>query len=335
VSYFGIQTFTTGIYRAWFSMGDPVAAAQLSSALLGLVALIILLERLNRGSKQYHHATNRYQELPGYPLTGLRALGAILLCALPVLLGFLLPAGILLSLAFEDGDAQFGRRYFTLIGNSFTLAALTAFFAVLLAVLVAYAVRLKPSLLVRLATRVASLGYAVPGSIIAIGVLLPFAWFDNQLDRWMTAQFGLSTGLLLTGTVAALIFAYLVRFLAVALQSIESGLGKIRPSMDEAARSLGRGPFATLRTIHGPLMRGSLLTAALMVFVDVMKELPATLLIRPFNFDTLAVQAHNLAADERLSEAATPALAIVVVGLFPVILLSRAIARSRAGSQSS
>ncbi|MGO1117895.1 ABC transporter permease [Rhodovibrionaceae bacterium A322] len=333
VSYFGVQTFTTGIYRAWFSMGDPTAAAQLSSALLGLVALIILLERLNRGSRKYHHATNRYQQLPGYHLKGAAAAGAILLCALPVLLGFILPCWLLFTLAYDGGDAQLGHRYLELIGNSFSLSAITSACAVVLAVLVAYAVRLKPNLMVRSATRVASLGYAVPGSIIAIGVLVPFAWFDSQINHWASQTLGVSTGLLLTGSLAALIFAYLVRFLAVALQSVESGLGKIRPSMDEAARSLGHGPFATLRDIHGPLMKGSLLTAALMVFVDVMKELPATLLMRPFNFDTLAVQAHNLASDERLSEAATPALTIVAVGLVPVILLSRAIRRSRAGSQ--
>jgi iron(III) transport system permease protein len=173
------------------------------------------------------------------------------------------------------------------------------------------------------------MGYAVPGTVIAVGVIIPFAWLDNSLDAWMRATFGLSTGLLLSGTLAALLFAYLVRFLAVALQTVESGLGKIRPAMDESARSLGLRPGGVLRRVHLPMLRGSLLTAVLLVFVDVLKELPATLILRPFNFNTLAVRVFELAADERLADAAPAALAIVLTGLLPVILLSRSITQSR------
>jgi iron(III) transport system permease protein len=179
------------------------------------------------------------------------------------------------------------------------------------------------------------MGYAVPGTVIAVGVLIPFAWFDNAVDAWARSTLGLSTGLLLTGTIAALVFAYLVRFLAVSLNTVEASLGKIRPSLDDAARSLGRGPARTLMQIHAPLMWSSLMTAALVVFVDVMKELPATLIMRPFNFDTLAVQAYNLASDERLTEASTASLTIVAVGILPLVLLSRAIARARPGSASA
>ena len=331
VSFFGVQTFTTGIVRAWYSMGDRVAAAQLSTTLLCFVLAVLLTERWTRGPSRYHHTTGRYQHLPSYPLVGWRAGLAAAACALPLILGFLLPAAVLLGMTIKAGDAQFGARFLRLAANSFTLASITALAAVLLATVMAYGVRVNPGRMTTGANRVAALGYAVPGAVIAVGVLIPFAWFDNTLDAWMRSTFGVSTGLLLTGTIVALVFAYLVRFLAVSLNAIEASLGKIKPSMDDAARSLGHGPAATLVRVHAPMMWGSMLTAALMVFVDVMKELPATLIMRPFNFDTLAVQAYNLASDERLSEASTASLAIVAVGILPLIVLSRAIAQARPG----
>jgi len=332
VSFFGVQTFTTGIVRTWFSMGDRVAAAQLAAILLTFVLLVLVLERASRGRARYFHTSGRYQRLPGYPLPGWRAAVAMIFCVLPLALGFLLPVAILVSMTLQAGDNQFGGRFVLLAFNSFTLAAVTAVLAVLLAVVMAYSVRLRPNHLSLAANRIAAMGYAVPGTVIAVGVLIPFALFDNALDAWMRAQFGVSTGLLLTGSIAALVFAYLVRFLAVSLHAVEASLGKIKPSMDDAARSLGHGPGATLARVHAPLMWGSLLTAGLMVFVDVMKELPATLIMRPFNFDTLAVQAYNLASDERLIESSTASLAIVAVGILPLIVLSRAIARSRPGA---
>lgn len=331
VAFFGVPTFTTGIVRAWFSLGDRVAAAQLAAVLLGFVLVVLILERWSRGRARYYHSTGRYQHLPDYRLRGARAALAIAACTIPIVFGFLVPAAVLLTLAIETGDAQFGPRFVRLALNSFTLSAVTAAAAVLLAGLLGYSMRLNPGPLTVGAARVATMGYAVPGTVIAVGVLIPFAMFDNAVDGWMRGTFGVSTGLLLTGTIAALVFAYLVRFLAVSLNAVEASLSKIKPSMDDAARSLGRGPTGTLVHVHAPLMWGSLLTAGLMVFVDVMKELPATLIMRPFNFDTLAVQAYNLAADERLSEAATASLAIVVVGILPLILISRAIARARPG----
>lgn len=331
VYFFGVPTFTTGIVQAWFSLGDRVAAAQLASLLLGVVLLVLLLERASRGPARYHQATNRYQRLPSYRLTGLRAALATLACALPLLIGFLLPGGILLQMAIEVGDSQLGPRFIGLALNSFTVAAITAVLAVLLALLMAYSLRLHPNRLGLLANRVASMGYAVPGTVIAVGVLLPFALLDNTIDAWFRQTFGVSTGLLLTGSIAALVFAYLVRFLAVSLNTVEASLAKVRPSMDDASRNLGQSPAGTLLRVHAPIMFGSLMTAGLLVFVDVMKELPATLVMRPFNFDTLAVQAYNLAADERLTESSTASLTIVAVGVLPLILLSRAIARSRPG----
>ncbi|WP_343559861.1 ABC transporter permease [Kiloniella sp. b19] len=332
VSFFGIQTFTTGIVNAWLSFGDLDAARQLATCLLVFVFMVITLERLSRRKARYHHATNRYQTLPDYRLSPLQALLAFLACFIPLLIGFIVPALILIAMSFQLGDAQFGPKFFTLAGNSFTIAAITAVAAVLLALPLVYAQRLTPGLMISLTNRMASMGYAIPGTVVALGVLFPLAAFDNALASWTKENFGFSTGLLLTGSVAALVFAYLVRFMAASIQTLESGLQKIRPSMEDASRTLGMGKYATLWHVHMPMMKGSLLTAGLMVFVDVMKELPATLVMRPFNFDTLAVQAYNLASDERLSESSTASLTIVLVGLLPTILLSRAISKSRAGN---
>ena len=331
VSYFGVQTFTTGIVRAWAAFGDRIAAGQLAAVLLGFVFLILLLERQSRGRARYYHTSARYRHLPGYRLRGGKAVAAVVACTLPILLGFALPALILIKLALGISGAGLGARFLDLAWNSFTLAAVTAAFAVILAAILAYGQRLSPTPLNLLAIRIAGMGYAIPGTVIAIGVLIPFAALDTAVDNFMRANLGVSTGLLLTGGIAALVFAYLVRFMAVALHTVEASMGRIKPSLDDAARTLGHGPVGTLLRVHAPLMGGSLATAGLVVFVDVMKELPATLVMRPFNFDTLAVQAHNLAADERLAEAATAALSIVAVGILPVILLSKTIARSRPG----
>lgn len=329
VSYFGVQTFTTGIYRAWFSLGDRIAAAQLAASLLGVVALLLIVEQASRGRARFHNTTGRNRPMPGQRLRGLSAALACGVCALPVVIGFLLPAGLLLRLAFVEGDAQFGVQFLRLARNSFILAGVTAVLSVALALLLAYGERLARGGAARALNRLVGLGYAVPGSVIAVGVLIPVARLDNWLAAQWLSWFGSNPGLLLTGGISALVYAYLVRFLAVALQSVNASLSKITPSMDESARSLGEGASGILRRVHLPLLRGSLLTAALLVFVDVMKELPATLVMRPFNFDTLATQAYTLASDERLAEASTAALAIVVVGLLPLIALSRQVSAAR------
>ncbi|MBT9498434.1 MAG: iron ABC transporter permease [Zoogloea oleivorans] len=328
VAYFAVNTFTTGIYRAWFSLGDRVASAQLAAILLGFVLLLVAVERITRGRARYHNTSNRHRPPPGR-LRGGAALLATLACLTPLALGFLLPAGLLLRMALGDGDAQFGARFLTLARNSLTLAGLTALIAVTLAVLLAYSARLSKTLLAQALNRLVGLGYAVPGTVIAVGVLIPVTRLDNWLAGQWESAFGSNPGLLLTGGIAALIYAYLVRFLAVALQTVDASLSKITPSMDDAARCLGLGQGASLRRVHVPILRGSLFTAGLLVFVDVMKELPATLVMRPFNFDTLATQAYTLAADERLTEASTASLAIVAVGLLPLIALSRQITRTR------
>jgi iron(III) transport system permease protein len=331
VAYFAVPTFTTGIYRAWFSLGDRIAAAQLAAALLAFVLLLLALERLGRGRARFQETGRRRGERR--VLAGWRAWLASGACLLPLLLGFLLPGGLLLRLALTEGDSEFGVRYGMLAGNSLLVAGIAAALAVMLAVLLAYGQRLAragwPARLAHASARIVALGYAVPGSVIAVGVLIPV----TRLDHWLAAAweqaFGANPGLLLTGSVAALIYAYLARFMSVALQTVESGLARVTPSMDAAAQSLGCGPGETLRRVHLPLLSGSLFTAALLVFVDAMKELPATLVMRPFNFDTLATQTYTLAADERLAEASTAALAIVAVGLLPVFLLARQVSKGK------
>jgi iron(III) transport system permease protein len=258
-------------------------------------------------------------------------MGALAACALPFTLGFSVPAGILLYLSIRGGDRAFGPWFVGLAFNSFALAALAGVVAVSAAAVIAYGMRLTPTLWMRATARIATIGYAVPGSVIAVGIMVPFGWFDNGVDAWARANLGWSTGLLLSGTIFALVFAYLVRFLAVSFNAVEAGLTRIRPSVDDAAATLGHAPASRLARIHVPMLRGSLLTAALLVFVDTVKELPATMIVRPFNFETLAVRVFRLASDERLAEASTASLAIVAVGIVPVIVLSMALARSRPG----
>lgn len=328
VQYFGINTFTTGIYNTWFGMGDRVAASKLAAFLMLFVFILIVLERFSRRRARYYQSTGSDRTVPPYQLTGIRAAAASLVCLLPCAIGFLLPAGILLKMSL-DNLQTFDHRFWELSQHSFGLAIATAILGVAIALIIAYGVRLQPNALMRFSARVASMGYAIPGAVIAVGILIPMGNLDNSIDAWMRSQFGISTGLLLSGTVFALIFAYIVRFLAVSFGTVESSLNKIHPNLDAAARSLGHNTTSTLLRVHIPMMASSLLTAGMLVFVDVMKELPATIIIRPFNFNTLAVRVYNLASDERLAEAAAPALAIVLVGIVPVILLSWQISRAR------
>ncbi len=330
VDYFGVSAFTTGIFRTWYGLGELTAAAQLASFLLLFVFTLFALERFSRGRMRFH-PTGLRGRAPRAPLRGAHAAAAGLFCGAVLLAGFGLPAAQLLVWAARDWSQFADPAYLALAGNSFGLAATASLCCLLVAVVLAYGKRLRPGRLEAAAVRTAAMGYAVPGTVIAVGVLIPFAWFDNQLDALLRRHFDVSTGLLLSGTLVALVFAYLVRFLSVSLQSVESGLARIRPSLDESARSLGLGPVAVLRRVHAPMLRGSLLTALLLVFVDVLKELPATLILRPFNFNTLAVRTYELASDERLADAAAPALAIVLIGLLPVILLSRGAAAEAGG----
>jgi iron(III) transport system permease protein len=331
VVYFGVTTFTTGIFRTWYGLGNAAAAAQLAAVLMLFVFVLIISERWSRRRQRYHHGSARFRALARHRLRGWQAVLASCVCLLPLLLGFVVPVLQLGQWALLTYEQSLNATFVTIALQTLLLASTAALLVLAIALLLGYGKRLHSSRLLRSAVQIAGIGYAVPGTVIAVGVMLPFAAFDHTVDAFMSRYWGISTGLLLSGTLVALLFAYAVRFLAVALQTVEAGLGRIRPSTDDAARSLGLSPGSVLRRIHLPLLRGSLLTAIVLVFVDVLKELPATLILRPFNFNTLAVRTYELASDERLAEASLPALAIVAIGLLPVILLSRAIRRPATG----
>jgi iron(III) transport system permease protein len=256
---------------------------------------------------------------------------AFVICFTPLLFGFILPASFLGEWAISTYSEALDIDFYILLLNSLSLAFITALLALVIALFLGYMNRNSHLFINRFLVRFISLGYAIPGTVIAVGVLIPFAWFDNRLDEFLTLHFNFSSGLLISGTLFILIFAYLVRFLAVSINTVEAALEKIKPEMDEVAKTAGMSHVSIMRKIHVPIMRGSLLTALLLVFVDVLKELPATLILRPFNFNTLAVRTFELANEERLAEAAVPALAIVIAGIIPVIMISNSISRSRPG----
>jgi iron(III) transport system permease protein len=329
VAYFGVQTFATGIYTSWFSLFDRAGAAQLALCLLSFALLLAMLERVQRGKARYHDPSRRSTAMPPAQLRGGHAVAAIVFCGLPVLFGAVLPVVVLFSMGIGSEQDLLSPRYLGFIRNSVTLAGVAAVLTVLAAICVGFFQRLRPGRVSHGAAYVSRLGYAVPGGVIAVGLLVPFAALDNALDAWMRSTFDVSTGLLVTGSIWLLVTAYLVRFLAAALGAYEGGQAMVHANMDAAARSLGQTPLGTLRRVHLPILAPSLLTALLIVFVDVMKELPATLIMRPFNYDTLAVQAYRLASDERLDGAAVPSLVIVAMGLLPVILICRQVRRQR------
>ncbi|PYF79278.1 iron(III) transport system permease protein [Marinomonas alcarazii] len=329
VQYFSVNTFTTGILRTFYGFGDIAAASQLAGVLLLFVAMLILLERHSRRRIRYHASGLKKASNRRMVLNGSRGLFATLFCSLPILVGFLIPVLVLAYWAMFKAEMP-GTNFIQLAWNSFYLAAMASLIVVSLALVLSYAIRLNNGKAVKASVGVAGMGYALPGTIIAIGTIVPLAWLDHRIIDLVKHYSGESVGLLFSGTLVALLFAYSVRFMAVSLGAVQNGLGKIKPSMDMAGRSLGMSPFKVLVRVHVPLLKGSVLTAMLIVFVDVLKELPATLVLRPFNFNTLAVRAFELASDERLVDAAPASLMIVLVGLVPVILLSRSIS-SRSG----
>lgn len=334
VEYFGVPTFTTGIFRTWFGGGERTAATQLAAVLMMFILSLILLERWSRRQARYYQTSSPFQRLKTYSLKGMRAFLAWWSCCLPIALGLLIPGALLVQMTVANAADTLDQDFLPLAFHSLVLASLTAGIAVLISLFLVYGLRLCGTAVMRFGVRVAAMGYAIPGSVIAVGILIPLAQVDGAIATLMQNWFNLPTQPFLQGTITALIFAYLVRFLAVSLSSVESGLAKIHPSFDDAAYSLGHSARSTLTKIHAPLMGGSLLTALMLVFVDVMKELPATIVIQPPDFDTLAVRVYRYASDERLIEASAPALAIILVGLIPVIFLSWQIAQSRLRSTS-
>ncbi len=332
VQYFNLSTFTTGIFRTYYGLDDLNAAFQLSAVLLTFVALLIFMERHSRRKIDYFAPDGQSLHEYRIQLRGRRAMLAWLCCAAPILLGFAIPALILLKWTVFDAQADLG-NFLLLMWHSFYLAALAAVVAVSLALALSYSKRLQNTVSTRLSVGVAGLGYAIPGTIVAVGIIVPLAWLDHRMIDAVKQLTGHEVGLIFSGSIVALLFAYTVRFLAISLGTVQNGLDKIKPQLDDAARSLGRGSIEVMRSVHVPLMRSTVLTAFLIVFVDVLKELPATLILRPFNFNTLAVRAYELASDERLVDAALPSLTIVLIGAVPVVMLNRAISKSGWQSQ--
>jgi iron(III) transport system permease protein len=327
-SYFGIQTFTAGIYKAWLAMDSRLAAAQLAVCLLVMVAMLLKLERHAQQKMRFASGKGARaggQEARPVALHGKRLVAAWLICGVPVLLGFVLPVLFMLRPLLEGLSSADAPLPWAAFGgwavNSLKLASMAAVLAVSMALAIAFAVRRNPNVATRAALHITSMGYAVPGAVIVVGLLIPVGALQAAQPSW-------GVGYVVTATVLGVVWAYLVRFSAVALQSIQSGYSRVPLSMDDSARTLGVTGFALWRRVHWPLLRSSTLVATLLVFVDVMKELPATLVLRPFNHDTLAVMAYQLARDERLGEAALPCLALVLVGLIPVVLLSRSLRKS-------
>ena len=331
VRHLGVMTLSASIYDTWLQRSDLGGASQLALAMLVFVAMILAAERALRGGGLSHHTTGRYRSIPFQDIEGWKGWVAAMLCAVPFLLGFAIPAVLLIKQALKHGLGGQAQGFAHAAFNSATLAALAAVTAVLLALLISYARRVSANGLTRSAVRVAGFGYAVPGTVLALGLLVPLAGLDNRIDAAMRAAFGISTGLLFSGTVFALTLAYVIRFLAVALGGLEAGFDRISPNLDAAARSLGETALSALRRIHLPLLLPSLGAAALLVFVDTMKELPATLLLRPFDFETLATRVYGFASLEQAELGAATALAIVATGLIPVLYLHQAVAGGRAG----
>ncbi|MEL6586868.1 MAG: iron ABC transporter permease [Pseudomonadota bacterium] len=326
VSYFGVQTFAVGIYQSWFNFADRAAAAQLAFGLLCFALLLALVERWSRGQARYNFG-RKLEAMPRFKLTGGRAALACATCAVPAVLGSVLPVVMLSAMATRSEQSLFSPRYLEFALNSVTLGGIAALLTVAAALTLGSLHRLGQSRATGAALYAGRLGYAVPGGVIAVGLMVPFAYVDNSINSFMIERFGLRTGLLFTGSIWLLVGAYMIRFMAAAIGAYESAASNVNPHLDAAAQVLGQSKWGTVRRVHVPLIGPGLFTALLIVFVDVMKELPATLIMRPFNFDTLAVQAHRLAADERLAGAAVPSLVIAGIGLLPVILLCRRVGR--------
>jgi iron(III) transport system permease protein len=324
VKYYGVDTFTTGIFTAWFAFGSIGAALRLSALMLIFVIVLIFLERFQRRKMQF--TSDRTER----PVLRRQAKGALAwlfaaACLIPLLFGFLIPFTKLIYWTVKVLPDTIAGDFWILLGNSFFLALLAALFVVIIAVILAYSRRIYPLPVIKSSVRMATLGYALPGAVVAVGLLATFLWFEHRTNM----LFGSGLQMALTGTWFALVFAYVVRYMAVGFNGIESGLQKIPVSLDRASRSLGRSKLKTLLLVNLPLLKGPLVAGALLVFIDVLKELPLTLILRPFNFDTLAIRSFEYASDERIAEAAPAAVIIVLTGLLPVILLNKLLNRQK------
>ncbi len=331
VSYFAVRTLTAGIFSVWLEGSNAGAAAQLSCVLLVFVLLLIGLEAAGRRGRRHHAASRRYRPIVRARLEGWKGWLAAAACAAPLLLGFVLPVAVIASLAMHRPEGFLDADFLSATARTLWLGAAAAALAAATGLLLAFGARRAESATARNIARATMIGYAAPGAVLAVGVLIPLSALDRAIHYASLDLFGVGTGLLLTGSAAAVLLAYVVRFNAIAFGAAAAALGRVTPAMDMAARTLGSGPGAALRRVHLPIVSGSLVTAAMLVFVDAAKELPATLILRPFNFSTLATHVYDSASREQLSEAAPAALTIVAVGLLPVAVLIRGLGARRPG----
>ena len=325
VSYFGVSVFTTGIFRTWFGLGDYSSASKMAALLLVFIFFLVLAERSSRKKDKYYNTVGPERRISGYKLNGIKLFIVFLTCLLPIIFGFIIPTIQLSIWAYMTLKNSLDFNFTELFFNSVSLSVIASIVSLITAFLITYCQKILPMQTVQIIIRLASIGYALPGTIIAVGVIVPLAFIDHKIDTFFNTYLNISTGLIFSGTVVAIQFAYLVRFLSISISTVESGLEKIRPNMDKTSQSLGVSSEKTFIRIHLPILKISVLTSILLVFVDVIKELPATLILRPFNFNTLAVKAYELASDERLADASIPALAIVLAGLLPLLLITNSI----------
>jgi iron(III) transport system permease protein len=331
VDYFAVQTLTTGVFSVWLETGNAGGAAQIACVILAVILVLVTLEKSSRRHSRYYQSARQLRPVARMVLTGTAGWGAALLCAIPVAIGFVLPLAVIAAHALDKPSVWASAGLMRALVNTLTVGGVAAVLTVAGALFMVYGVRLSGRRLPRLLLPVTTIGYAAPGAVLAVGILIPVAAFDHRVaDAWL-ALTGHDPGLILTGTAAAIVLAYIVRFFAIAQGATDAAFGRVPPALSMAARSLGRAPGATLRQVYLPLMKGSIGTALLLVFVDCVKELPATLLLRPFNYDTLATRVHEKASLENLGEAAPPALMVIAVGLAAVTLLARANLKTRRG----
>ena len=328
VEFFGVKTLTFSVYDTWLNRGSLAGAAQISCVMLVIVLLLLWLERSGRRQQRYATTSRRYQPLPSYRLHGVRAFLAIVTCLTPICLGFVLPALVLARSVILHWQDNLTLDFAFAMGNSLLLATGAAILTAAIGTTLAYFVRLQRGAFIASLARTASIGYAVPGTVLAVGILIPVASLDNLIASTMRDWFGIATGLILISSGAAMLYAYCCRFMAMSYGAGETGFARISPNLEAASRTLGRSPLRTLIEVDLPMIRPSLIAGALLVFVDVMKELPATILLRPFNFDTLATLVYGQASLEAFEKGSLAALAIVAVGILPVIILSRTTGRT-------
>ena len=331
VEFFAVPTLTAGIFDVWLNMDSIAGASQLASILVLLALSLVWVERFGRRRSRFNSTSRTTGALPEYPLSRSKGLLTTCLCALPVLLGFVLPASVLATYAVDFYAVTLESNYLEIAWNSIRLAAWAGLLTTLVGLVLAFGVRLSRHRGMRAAAEFATIGYAIPGAVLAVGIIIPLGLLDNSLDALSRSWFDIPLGLLISGSAVALVIGYSTRFMALSYRTLDASLSRVTENMEGAARTLGAGPGRTLLRVHLPLIQPSLLTAALLVFVDTMKELPLTLILRPFNFDTLATFVYQYASDELLEECALGALTIVVVGIVPVLVLSRSISRSRPG----